>query len=66
KDPIDRCSAYLREKNILTQEIEENIEQQIAAEVADAVEYADQLPGLPAEEALTNVFADLGVNTEYA
>ncbi|MEM7347422.1 MAG: thiamine pyrophosphate-dependent dehydrogenase E1 component subunit alpha [Chloroflexota bacterium] len=59
KDPIDRCTAYLREKNILTKEIEENIEAQIGAEVADAVEYADRLPGLPAEEALTNVYAEV-------
>ncbi|MEM7348520.1 MAG: thiamine pyrophosphate-dependent dehydrogenase E1 component subunit alpha [Chloroflexota bacterium] len=59
KDPIDRCEAHLRQENILTDKIEQQISEQVGAEVSDAVEYADNLAGLPAEEALTNVYAEV-------
>ncbi|MEM7332401.1 MAG: thiamine pyrophosphate-dependent dehydrogenase E1 component subunit alpha [Chloroflexota bacterium] len=59
KDPIDRLTAHLRQEKILTESIEQQISEQVAAEVTDAVEYADQLPLLPAEQALTDVYAEV-------
>ncbi len=57
KDPIDRLGGKLREMGLLDDEIDGKISAEIAQELDDAVSYAENAPILPAEEALTHVYA---------
>ena len=65
KDPIRRFGNYLRQENLLDDALEDSIAKQIAAEIDDAVAYAEASPFLPAEEAVTDVYAG-GAATTYA
>ena len=65
KDPIRRFGNYLRQENLLDDSLDENITGKISAEIDDAVAYAEASPFLPAEEAVTDVYAE-GIATTYA
>jgi pyruvate dehydrogenase E1 component alpha subunit len=58
RDPIPRLELYLREKNLLTDEIKEDVAEQAKEVVADAVEFAESSPEPDVAEAETDVFAD--------
>ena len=57
RDPIDRFSTHLREQGILDDAVAARIEEQIAAEIEDAVSFAEASPFLPPEAAVTDVYA---------
>ena len=57
RDPIPRYELYLREKKVLTSEIQESIAQRVEQEIEEAVEFAENssLPAGP--EALEDLYA---------
>ncbi len=55
-DPIPRFLGYLTEKGLLTPEAAQRIEEEVAGEVAAAVEFALNSPLPPPEAALTDVY----------
>lgn len=62
KDPILLFSAYLREQAILTEEIEQQLEQRIKDIVNEATDYAENAPYAEPEQALRFVYAEEGGN----
>jgi pyruvate dehydrogenase E1 component alpha subunit len=56
RDPIPRFGIYLREKEILTDEVEEKVHGEAKEVVADAEEFAKDSPEPDAAEAETDVF----------
>ncbi|MDS9471122.1 thiamine pyrophosphate-dependent dehydrogenase E1 component subunit alpha [Sporosarcina pasteurii] len=62
KDPIVTFSAYLKEANVLTDELEQEIEERIMKEVNEATDYAENAPYAEPESALLHVYADEGGN----
>ncbi len=57
RDPIPRFGIYLREKEILTDEVEEKVHSEAKEVVADAEQFAKDSPEPDAAEATTDVFA---------
>lgn len=55
-DPIDRFKNYLAEDGVLTDKTEAKLREQAAAEVEDAVEYAESSPYPDVDEALRHVY----------
>lgn len=62
KDPILTFSAYLKEVNVLTDELEQEIDEKIMQEVNEATDYAENAPYAEPESALLHVYADEGGN----
>lgn len=62
KDPILTFSAYLKEMNVLTDELEQEIDEKIMQEVNEATDYAENAPYAEPESALLHVYADEGGN----
>lgn len=62
KDPIILFSNYLREVNLLTDELEEEINAKIMQEVNEATDYAENAPYADPEQALLHVYAEEGGN----
>ena len=62
KDPIITFSAYLKEVNLLTDELAQEIEDKIMQEVNEATDYAENAPYAEPESALLHVYADEGGN----
>lgn len=62
KDPIITFSAYLKEINLLTDELAQEIEDKIMQEVNEATDYAENAPYAEPESALLHVYADEGGN----
>lgn len=62
KDPILRFRHFLEEHGVLNEESDAYIREEIEAEIADAVEYAEASPLLPSEAAAEGVFAVNGVS----
>jgi 2-oxoisovalerate dehydrogenase E1 component alpha subunit len=60
KDPILLFSAYLREIGILTEEVEQDLEQRIKDVVNEATDYAENAPYAEPEHALRYVYAEDG------
>ncbi|MFD1358108.1 thiamine pyrophosphate-dependent dehydrogenase E1 component subunit alpha [Fictibacillus halophilus] len=58
KDPIHTFAAYLRENGILTEELEQQITEDIQKEVDEATEYAENAKYADAESALLHVYAE--------
>lgn len=58
KDPIITFSTYLKEVNVLTDELEKQIDEKIMKEVNEATEYAEKAPYAEAESALLYVYGD--------
>lgn len=58
KDPIITFSRYLKEVNVLTDELEKQIDEKIMKEVNEATEYAENAPYAEAESALLYVYGD--------
>ncbi len=56
QDPIEQIRVTILEKGIATEEDLEKIEEQIKAEVADAVEFAENSPFPDPSEAFTDVY----------
>ena len=56
RDPIDRFKSYLAEDGVLSDETDEKLRAQAAAEVDDAVEYAESSPYPDVDEALRHVY----------
>ena len=57
KDPLDRHTAYLKDKGILTDEMIAELDGEISAELTDALAFSEAQPMLNPEDALTNVYA---------
>lgn len=57
KDPVKRFEAYLLERKLMTKKTAEQIEQDVQAELAAAVTYAEESPWPAPEEAVNEVFA---------
>ncbi len=57
KDPIQRLKTRLLKDNVLTEQKAKEIEDEIAAEVGKAVEFAEESPYPDPEEALEDVYA---------
>jgi TPP-dependent pyruvate/acetoin dehydrogenase alpha subunit len=57
KDPIVRFASILRDQGVLTAQLESDIEEQIAHEIEDAVDFAENSPSLPPEEAVKGVYS---------
>ena len=57
KDPIPRFEKYLAERKILTEELKAEIAAQITREINEAVEFAEQSPYPPPEEATDFVWS---------
>ncbi len=62
KDPIITFSAYLKEVNVLTDELVKEIDEKIMKEVNEATDYAENAPYAEPESALLHVYADEGGN----
>lgn len=62
KDPILLFSAYLRENGILTDDVEQDLEQRIKDIVNEATDYAENAPYAEPEHALRYVYAEEGGN----
>lgn len=62
KDPIVTFSAYLKEQGVLSEELEQEIEERIMKEVNEATDYAENAPYAEPESALLHVYADEGGN----
>lgn len=58
KDPIISFAAYLKEVGVLTDEKEKEMNDEIAKEVNEATEYAENAPYADAESALKHVYAE--------
>jgi 2-oxoisovalerate dehydrogenase E1 component alpha subunit len=58
KDPIVRFERYLQENGLLDEEMREELEAEIRAEVAEASDYAEEAPFAGPEEALEGVYAE--------
>ncbi|MFC1477784.1 thiamine pyrophosphate-dependent dehydrogenase E1 component subunit alpha [candidate division KSB1 bacterium] len=58
KDPIERFEKYLKTKKLLNDRKKEEIQEQIAAEIDEAVEYAEASPLPVGPEAGEGVFAE--------
>ncbi|MGX9135209.1 thiamine pyrophosphate-dependent dehydrogenase E1 component subunit alpha [Rummeliibacillus sp. JY-2-4R] len=59
-DPLIRFSTYLKDLNILTDEIENKFQEEIMSEIDEATEYAEQAPYAAPEHALKYVYAEQG------
>jgi 2-oxoisovalerate dehydrogenase E1 component alpha subunit len=59
KDPIDRFRAWLKGKRVWTKAWEEEITEQIQADIAKAVEEAEGTPPPPIETIFTDVWAEV-------
>ncbi|MFC4411172.1 thiamine pyrophosphate-dependent dehydrogenase E1 component subunit alpha [Chungangia koreensis] len=62
KDPILLFSAYLRENGVLTEDVEQSMEQRIKDVVNEATDYAENAPYAEPEHALRYVYAEDGGN----
>ena len=62
KDPNITFGAYLKEIGVLTDEIEQELEERIMKEVNEATDYAENAPYADAESALLHVYAEVGGN----
>ncbi|MGM0834555.1 MAG: thiamine pyrophosphate-dependent dehydrogenase E1 component subunit alpha [Bacillota bacterium] len=58
KDPIISFAAYLKEVGVLTEEKEKEMNDEIAKEVNEATEYAENAPYADAESAMKHVYAE--------
>jgi 2-oxoisovalerate dehydrogenase E1 component alpha subunit len=58
KDPIISFAAYLKEVGVLTDENEKEMNDEIAKEVNEATEYAENAPYADAESAMKHVYAE--------
>ncbi|MBN6188461.1 thiamine pyrophosphate-dependent dehydrogenase E1 component subunit alpha [Aneurinibacillus sp. BA2021] len=58
KDPILRFASYLREAGLLTDEKEKEMQEQVAKEVDEATEYAENAPYPEPESTLKHVYAE--------
>jgi TPP-dependent pyruvate/acetoin dehydrogenase alpha subunit len=58
RDPIPRFELYLREREVLTDEIERTYREQVAAEVEAAWQFAEQSPFPEPHEALENLYSE--------
>jgi 2-oxoisovalerate dehydrogenase E1 component alpha subunit len=58
KDPIISFAAYLKEVGVLTEENEKEMNDEIAKEVNEATEYAENAPYADAESAMKHVYAE--------
>ncbi|MGD6834817.1 thiamine pyrophosphate-dependent dehydrogenase E1 component subunit alpha [Sutcliffiella halmapala] len=58
KDPIISFAAYLKEVGVLTDEKEKEMNDEIAKEVNEATEYAENAPYADAESAMKHVYAE--------
>jgi pyruvate dehydrogenase E1 component alpha subunit len=58
KDPIRRFADFLTDQNILTKEIEQQIQAEAAARLQDAVAFAENSPFPKPEEALEDVYVN--------
>ncbi|MCS7251934.1 MAG: thiamine pyrophosphate-dependent dehydrogenase E1 component subunit alpha [Anaerolineae bacterium] len=56
-DPLPRFRDYLYRRSLLTQRLEEELEEQVQAEVDEAQRLAEEMPYPDPEEALASVFA---------
>ncbi len=57
KDPIQRLKTRLLKDNVLTEQKAKKIEDEVAADVEEAVEFAEESPYPEPEEALEDVYA---------
>ena len=57
RDPIPRFEFYLREKGLLTEEVQKDITAKVQAAVDEAVKYAEESPWPEGSEALQDLFA---------
>jgi pyruvate dehydrogenase E1 component alpha subunit len=57
KDPLDKLERMLLNENVLTEKTKKETEDRIAAEIAEAVQFALDSPYPSGEEALKGVFA---------
>jgi pyruvate dehydrogenase E1 component alpha subunit len=57
-DPVKRFADYLTRKNILTGKLNKQIRDEVAAELADAVAFADESPFPEPPEALEDLFVN--------
>jgi len=57
RDPIPRFEMYLKEKNILNPEVEEEISKRVGREIEEAVEFAENSPFPQAKETLNDIYA---------
>ena len=62
KDPILLFGAYLKENNILNDELEKEINDRIMVVVNEATDYAENAPYAAPEDALKYVYAEKGGN----
>ncbi len=60
KCPIRQMEARLQKENILNIDDVKNIETQVSSEIEDAIQFARSSPHPEPEEALQNVFAEVG------
>ena len=58
KDPIISFAAYLKETGVLTDEKEKEMNEEIAKEVNEATEYAENAPYADPESAMKHVYAE--------
>lgn len=61
-DPNITFAAYLKEVGVLTDEIEQEMEERIMKEINEATDYAENAPYATPESALTHVYAEQGGN----
>lgn len=57
-DPIITFAQYLKETNVLTDELEKEINDRIMKEVNEATDYAEEAPYAAPEDALKHVYAE--------
>jgi len=60
KDPVDRFRQDLLERGVWTQEDDERLRKDIAAEIEEATEFAEKAPYPPAEDLSRFVYAERG------
>jgi 2-oxoisovalerate dehydrogenase E1 component alpha subunit len=56
KDPIQRYGGYLRQAAVLTDQVEQELNERIGQQVDEATEYAEQAPDPSPDDLLTHVF----------
>ncbi len=57
RDPIVRLAKLMRKKGLLTEKLEQEIQEEVASEIEEAVRFAEESPYPDPEEALEDLYA---------
>lgn len=59
KDPIPRLVEFMLDNNVVTEEEIKKIDEEIAAEIEEAIKFAEESPFPPVEAAVEDIYTDI-------